>query len=184
MLQSVLALVALQFGWIHWYYTAKSSNIRRPRKLSLVLRKFLALESFSARDGSVGRLAVLLKWRPGWMDCRAGGVFVWIVVTGGESKGWGSAELAERKTRRMVVTTGCLWRTWSATSTNSIGKTASGTPNLLGMCLPELLRLASLKVERRGELVVFEKLQDLSCIQDCDKLSKKNRASSALSAAI
>lgn len=42
------------------------------------------------------------------MDCRAGRVFVWIVVTGGESRGLGSAELAEGKTRRMVVTTGCL----------------------------------------------------------------------------
>ncbi len=55
---------------------------------------------------------------------------------------------------------------------------------MLGMCLPELLRLASLKVERRGELFFFGKLQDLSCIQDCDKLSNKNRASSALNAVI
>jgi hypothetical protein len=183
MLQSVLALVALQFRWIHWYYTTKSSNNSSSSEAFVGFEKVFGVgELFS--EGWKRRLAVLLKWRPSWMDCRAGGVFVWIVVTGGESKGWGSAELAEGKTRRMVVTTGCLWRTWSATSTNSIGKTASGTPNLLGMCLPELLRLASLKVERRGELVVFEKLQDLSCIQDCDKLSKENRASSALSAVI
>jgi len=51
--------------------------------------------------------------------------------------------------------------------------------------MPELLRLASLKVERRGEeLFFFGKLQDLSCIQDCDKLSNKSRASSALNAVI